>query len=376
MKGLAAVVLTVIVPSLASAGCYVDQSDFASWLCRSGRAYSNWCSAPSRVGSFSSRSECENARRRTGDAAWLNRTRCVCSGSSSSGSSGGYSGGGSYFSPKQYIQMSFASMIAGAIGNMIANSISQSFSSGDSSRSRTVDPEEEAARRAAREREEAELRERIARQLKTMEEGYVDLRRREFEEGKKDLLAKLDQRFGALDGGRGKKSLGDLYCAYQLSIEAAKSGNPEMARKLAGSSFDGAAAGGVSCPEPQFPLPEPTAGFQEEFRREMLETALQEVEVRAREMESLKEKRRVIAGEVAGKKQEVEELRRKREAAPPSQGGGTMDDLLSQAEEALKKSEQEAATAEEEYLKLDREIRTLEQITRNIMAKRKEDLDK
>lgn len=371
MKRITVAVLTFLAPSVASAGCYVDQSDFASWLCRSGRAYSNWCSAPSRVGSFSSRSDCESARQRTGDAAWLNRTRCVCTSSSSSGSYGGHSGGGSYFSPKQYIQMSFASMIAGAIGNMIGSAISQALAPTDSSPSRTVDPEVEAARKAAREREEAEQQARIAKQLKAMEEGYVDLRRREFEEGKKSLLAKLDQRFGNLDGGR--RSLGDLYCAYHLSMQAAQSGDLEKARKLAGSSFDGAVPPDLSCPEPQIPLPDPTATLQEEFRREALETALQELEIRTREMESLREKKKVALQETARKKQEVEELRKKKETAPASQGRSEEDDLLAQAEEALKKSEEEAAKAEEEYLKLDREIRTLDQITRNIMVTEKKE---
>lgn len=371
MKRVATAILTLLVPSVASAGCYIDQSDFASWLCRSGKAYSNWCSASSRVGSFSSRSDCENARQRTGDAAWLNRTRCVCSGTSSSGSYSGHASGGSYYSPKQYIQMSFASMIAGAIGNMIGSTISQAFTPAYSSPSRTVDPEVEAARKAAREREEAEWQARIARQLKTMEEGYVDLRRREFEERKKSLLAKLDQRFGSLDGGR--KSLGDLYCAYHLSMQAAQSGDLEKARKLVGSSFDGAVPSDLSCPEPQTPLPEPTATFAEEFRREALETALQELDVRAREMASLKEKKKLAVQETAKQKQQVEELRATKERNPSAAGKSEMDDLLAQAEEALKKSEEEAAKAEEEYLKLEQEIRTLDRITRNIMVTEKKE---
>jgi hypothetical protein len=56
----------------------IDQSEFNNWLCQSSRKhYSQFCNAPARVGKFATYQQCENARRKVSDAAWLKRTRCV-----------------------------------------------------------------------------------------------------------------------------------------------------------------------------------------------------------------------------------------------------------------------------------------------------------
>lgn len=364
LRRIPAAALLLLLPVSATAGCYVDQSDFVNWLCRSGRAYSSWCSAPRRSGNFASRDACESARRRAGgggDRAYLNRSRCVCDGGSTGGRTRSSIPSGN-FTTKQYVQMSMASLLAGLIGNAIGQAISSALTPKDSpgNAGGVVRPVDPAA--------EAELQRKIAAQVREMEQGYVELRRAEFEEGKKDLLSKLEQRFADLDGGGKGRSLRDLYCSYYWSMEAAKAGNLEEARRYSALSASAAPGPGGVCPEPSIPLPDETGMQREEFRREMLETALQEIDTRVAAMKEVASQREAARERAARQKEEVERHRKEKETVPAGTNDPSGDDLLAKAEEALHRSEEEVRTAEEEYRRMEAEVRAIEKITQGALA--------
>lgn len=221
-------------------------------------------------------------------------------------------------------------------------------------------PEEIAAEQ---ERAKAEWRAKVQQQINEMETEYQKLQQEKVDERKTSILAGL-KGMDTTSAERQKTSLQQLSCIAYFGMEAAKAlskGDEYNANKYTQFSEkpDGAAAMSecaMALPQP----PEPPSA--NDFRRDLYETLITEINLRLPLIEQSQVKQRGAARQVAEKQQQVDDLKVKQAAAASAGEKQAADELLAAALKELEAANVLKNEADAVLGKLKMEVDALEEV--------------
>ncbi len=357
----------------------VDYSEFNNWLCQSNpEAYYQFCNAPSRGGRFATYQECENFRRniRPNDLALQKRMRCVGydepSSSGTSYSSGGYTS--SYRSTGDWKTDLMLSLMQSFI---------QGFMKGLQQRGANSSKQNSARTQYDREAEFRRLREEwqneIKKQTEQMQNQYALMRQNEFKEKKQRLLSKLK---GPDSSSENLSSLKSLKCSAYWSTEAAKwasIGDEESLKKAKEYSLNSEKAmqGDLSnCPDFQLevniPVSNDTNIYKKEFQQEFLKVLTRQANDRVNSLNDIKKKKDELLYEVTKAEDEVKKIEEIKSSAKSEVEKQQYNKLLNEALKALEKAKEEEKKVDEEILRLNQEIKAINEITQTLFTPKKE----
>jgi hypothetical protein len=220
----------------------------------------------------------------------------------------------------------------------------------------------------------------IKKQTEQMQKQYALMRQNEFKEKKQRLLSKLK---GHDSSSENLSSLKSLKCSTYWSIEAAKwaaLGDEESLKKAKEYSLNSEKAmqGDLSnCPDFQLevniPVSDDTNIYKEEFQQEFLKVLTQEVNDRVNSLNDIKKKKDELLYEVAKAEDEVKKIEEIKSSAKSEVEKEQYDKLLNEALKALEMAKKEEKKVDEEILRLNQEIKAINEITQTLFTPKKED---
>ncbi len=220
----------------------------------------------------------------------------------------------------------------------------------------------------------------IKKQTEQMQKQYALMRQNEFKEKKQRLLSKLK---GHDSSSENLSSLKSLKCSTYWSIEAAKwaaLGDEESLKKAKEYSLNSEKAlqGDLSnCPDFQLemniPVSDDTNIYKEEFQHEFLKVLTQEVNDRVNSLNDIKKKKDELLYEVAKAEDEVKKITEIKSSAKSEVEKEQYDKLLNEALKALEMAKIEEKKVDEEILRLNQEIKAINEITQTLFTPKKED---
>jgi hypothetical protein len=220
----------------------------------------------------------------------------------------------------------------------------------------------------------------IKKQTEQMQKQYALMRQNEFKEKKQRLLSKLK---GHDSSSENLSSLKSLKCSTYWSIEAAKwaaLGDKESLKKAKEYSLNSEKAmqGDLSnCPDFQLemniPVSDDTNIYKEEFQQEFLKVLTQEVNDRVNSLNDIKKKKDELLYEVAKAEDEVKKITEIKSSAKSEVEKEQYDKLLNEALKALEMAKIEEKKVDEEILRLNQEIKAINEITQTLFTPKKED---
>jgi hypothetical protein len=212
-----------------------------------------------------------------------------------------------------------------------------------------------------------------------MQKQYALMRQNEFKEKKQRLLSKLK---GPNSSSENLSSLKSLKCSAYWSIEAAKwasLGDEESLKKAKEYSLNSEKAmqGDLSnCPDFQLevniPVSDDTNIYKEEFQQEFLKVLTQEVNDRVNSLNDIKKKKDELLYEVAKAEDEVKKIEEIKSSAKSEVEKEQYDKLLIEALKALEMAKKEEKKVDEEILRLNQEIKAINEITQTLFTPKKE----
>ncbi len=293
--------------------------------------------------------------RQQGIPCYCKGGRIICNSPSSGTSYGKSSKKGGYGKNTMGMQMLQGAMnnFASAFMNSV-NAPSQQAQTGPT-------PQQIAAQQAEWERLKVEWQAKIQKQIGEMEAQYLEMEKKKVSESKVRLLAGM-KGAGTAAAGRQSTTMQQLSCNAYWGMKAARAsleGDENNARNYSRFAEKPDAASMAECaralPQPSGPSP------SDNFRGELYESIIEEVNTRIPMIEQAKEKQREAVGKVAEKQQKVDELK----------NGQASDDLVAAAMKELEEATNLKNEADAGVNKLQLELNALDEVGKMANAAKK-----
>jgi len=223
---------------------------------------------------------------------------------------------------------------------------------------RAPTPQEIAAQKEQQEQAAAEWRAKVQQQIKSMESQYQQQQRQKVDASKSRLLAGL-KGLGGDTADHQSSALQQLRCKAYLGMEAAKA-SLEEATQFSSFSDNLDAAALAKCDQalPQPPMP----SAADDFRVELYQAMVDEINQRLPLIEQAKEKQHSAENQLASKQQQVEELKSRQVGVVSPADQQETDDLLAAALQELDAATTLKNEADAGVMKLKLEVDALKEV--------------
>lgn len=178
------------------------------------------------------------------------------------------------------------------------------------------------------ERAKAEWRAKVQKQINDMESQYEQMERQKAKDISKKVLAGMRGVDSGAPAG-GSYALMQLRCSAFWSVKAAKASSETDIKKFSRFAERPDNVSMSECANELPAPPMPSSG--DEFRMDMYETIIHEVNLRMPMIEQAKTKQREADDHVAEKRQKVDDLKSKQGAAVSVEEKQATDDLVAEA---------------------------------------------
>jgi hypothetical protein len=284
--------------------------------------------------------------RQQGIPCYCKNQRIICNSPSSGTSYGKSSKKGGYSKNTMGMQM-----LQGAMNNF-ASAFMNSVNTPAQQEQTGPTPQQIAAQQAEWERLKVEWQAKVQRHIGEMETQYLEMEKKKVSDSKARLLAGMKGTGTAAAGGQ-STAIQQLSCNAYWGMKAARAslnGDEKNARNYSRFAEKPDAVSMAECAKalPQLSWPSPS----DNFRSELYESIIEEVNLRIPMIEQAKEKQREAIGKVAEKQQKVEGL--KNSQAP--------DDLVAAAMKELEEATSLKNEADAGVNKLQLELNALDEV--------------
>ncbi len=220
-------------------------------------------------------------------------------------------------------------------------------------------PAQLAAQREKLEREKAEWRAKVQKQITEMESEYAQQERQKVDASKTRLLAGM-KGLGDSPAASRSHALQQLRCKAYWGMKAARASSAEDAAQFSRFAENPDAAALAECDRalPQPPMP----SAADDFRADLYGTMVAEINQRLPLIEQAKAKQREADAQFADRQQRVDELKARQEAVASTGEKQAEDDLLAAAMQELAAAETLKSEADAGVMKLQLEIEALKEV--------------